>query len=67
MVPKGVSSDIDASLQNTDSSNRIGGKKRTFDLFKYAKTVSEELQTLDEFSNYNMLGIDHLLQRRKNF
>lgn len=36
MGPGDMSSEIDANLLNSDSSNRIGGKRRTFDFFEYA-------------------------------
>ena len=50
MGPEDVSSEIDASLPNSDSSHRIGGQNRTFDIIKYTDTVLKELQTLDEAS-----------------
>lgn len=65
--PEDMSSEIDVRLPNSVSSNRIGGKKRTFDLFKYADTVFTGQQILDEVSKYNMLGVDHLRQDQKNF
>ena len=67
MGPEDVSSEIDASLPNSDSSHRVGGQKRTFDIFKYTDTVFKELQTLDKVSKYNMLGLDHLPQGRHKF
>ncbi len=46
--------------------NRIGGKKRPFELFRSADSVAQETATLDEVLKYNLLRLDDLQEIRSH-
>ena len=46
---------------------KIGGKRRTFDLMDCADSKPPNVNSLDEISLYNLLVVDHLVEERQKF
>ena len=44
---------------------KVGGKKRTFDLMDCADSKPPSVKSLDEVSLYNLLVVDHLVEKRQ--